>query len=131
VIGPASSLGPYARLSTNDASIHIGGQSHIVSFSIVYGGGGVTIGNRVLVGNHCLISGLDHTYPGRESVALSPMRSEPVVIGDDVWIGAFSLVLAGVTIGDGAIVASHSLVRDDVPSYTVVAGQPARVVRSR
>lgn len=53
----------------------------------------------------------------------------PVVIGNDVWIGEFSAVMKGVTIGDGAIVAAHAVVTKDVPPYTLVAGNPARVVK--
>lgn len=130
-LGNRSSLAADVRLVTYDGGIRIGNDSAIVSYSLVYGGGGVTIGDHVLIGNHCVISGLDHTYPGRASVARSPMRAEPVLIGDDVWVGAYALVLAGVTIGEGAIVAAYSLVRDDVPAFAVVAGHPARVVRLR
>lgn len=54
---------------------------------------------------------------------------KPVVIGDNVWIGEYSAILKGVTIGKGSIVASHSVVTKDVPEYTIVAGNPARVVK--
>ena len=54
---------------------------------------------------------------------------KPVVIGDNVWIGEFSAILKGVTIGKGSIVASHSVVTKDVPPYVIVAGNPARVVK--
>lgn len=54
-----------------------------------------------------------------------------LVVGHDVWIGSSATVLAGVTIGSGAIVAAHSVVTSDVPPYATVAGNPARVVRSR
>jgi acetyltransferase-like isoleucine patch superfamily enzyme len=130
-LGNRSSLAGDVRLITYSGSIRIGNDSVIVSYSLVYGGGGVTIGDHVLIGNHCVISGLDHTYSDRESVARSPMREAPVFIGDDVWIGSYCLVMAGVTIGEGAIVGAHSLVRDDVPPFAVVVGQPARVVRMR
>ncbi len=54
-----------------------------------------------------------------------------VVIGNDVWIGAKSIVLSGVTIGDGAVVAAGSVVTKDVPSYAIVGGNPARVIKYR
>ena len=53
----------------------------------------------------------------------------PIVIGDNVWIGEYSAILKGVTIGEGSIVASHSVVTKDVPPYTIVAGNPARIVK--
>jgi acetyltransferase-like isoleucine patch superfamily enzyme len=129
--GRRSSIRSYVKLMADDRAIRIGEQSQIIDFTIVYGRGGVTIGDRVLVSNHCLIASIDHTFPGRDSVALSPMREAPIVIGDDVWLGAFCVVLAGGTIGEGAIVGAYLLVREDVPPIVVIAGQPARVARLR
>jgi acetyltransferase-like isoleucine patch superfamily enzyme len=54
---------------------------------------------------------------------------EPVIISDHVWIGANSVILKGVTIGEGAIVGAGSVVTKDVPPYTIVAGNPARIIR--
>lgn len=58
-------------------------------------------------------------------------ESQPVSLGSDVWIGARATVLAGVSIGDGAIVAAGSVVTKDVPAFAIVAGTPARVIRLR
>lgn len=55
----------------------------------------------------------------------------PIVVGNDVWIAAHSVVLSGVTIGHGAVVAANSVVNQHVPDYAIVAGSPARVVRYR
>jgi len=55
----------------------------------------------------------------------------PIVIGNDVWIGTQSVVLSGVKIGDGAIIAANSVITTDVPAYSIVAGSPARVIRMR
>ena len=63
-------------------------------------------------------------------VMSAPSRGDTVV-GNDVWLGYSALVLPGVTIGDGAVVAAASVVARDVPPYAMVAGNPARVVRSR
>lgn len=54
-----------------------------------------------------------------------------IIIGHDVWIGFEAIILAGVTIGDGAIIGARSVVTKDVPPYTIVAGVPARIVRKR
>jgi acetyltransferase-like isoleucine patch superfamily enzyme len=84
---------------------------------------------RVEIGSGCAISWdvriLDtdyHSLDGRPA-------TDPVRIGDHVWIGSGATVLKGVTIGDGAVVAAASLVVKDVPAQTLVAGVPARVVR--
>jgi len=61
----------------------------------------------------------------------SPYARGDVVIGNDVWLGTHSLILSGVTIGDGAVVGAGSVVAKDVPPYAIAAGSPARVVRFR
>jgi acetyltransferase-like isoleucine patch superfamily enzyme len=60
-----------------------------------------------------------------------PLTKGDVVIGNDVWIGYGSTILSGVTIGDGAVIAAHSLVTKDVESYAIVGGNPARHIRYR
>jgi virginiamycin A acetyltransferase len=58
-------------------------------------------------------------------------RKGDTVVGNDVWIGYDSMVMPGVTIGDGAIIATRSVVVSDVPPYAIVGGNPAKVVRRR
>lgn len=60
-----------------------------------------------------------------------PRTKGDVIIGHDVWIGAESMILSGVTIGSGAVIAARSVVTKDVPSYAIVAGNPAKIVRFR
>ena len=57
------------------------------------------------------------------------LSESPIVISDDVWIGCLSIVLPGITIGEGAIIGAGSVVTKDVPSWTIVAGNPAKVIR--
>ncbi|MDQ0643810.1 acetyltransferase-like isoleucine patch superfamily enzyme [Microbacterium murale] len=74
-----------------------------------------------------MIATLNHDLaPSRRA----DMHPAPVSIGRNVWIGANATILAGVTIGDDAVVAAASVVTKDVPARTVVVGSPARVVRS-
>jgi acetyltransferase-like isoleucine patch superfamily enzyme len=98
-----------------------------------------SIGRSIRIGKHCLLAGgvsvLDmdgHPVDAAQRRAGEPTPPDaiaPVVIGDDVWIGGGALILKGVTIGERAIVAARSVVTKDVPPDTVVAGNPARVVR--
>jgi acetyltransferase-like isoleucine patch superfamily enzyme len=95
-----------------------------------------TIGKKIVIGRHCRIAGgvaiLDspgHAADPTARMAGSPPTDEevrPVVIEDNVWIGERSIILPGVTIGQGSIVASGAVVMADVPPNTMVAGNPAR-----
>jgi acetyltransferase-like isoleucine patch superfamily enzyme len=94
--------------------------------------GGVSIGNRTLVGYRTQILSTNHiipAVPGR--IFGSGHIKKFVTIGDDVWIGSNCIVLPGVTIGSGAVVGAGSIITKDVPKNTIVAGNPARIIRSR
>lgn len=67
----------------------------------------------------------------RRDVARSWDNKGDIIVGNDVWIGYEAVILAGVTIGDGAIIGTRSLVTKDVPPYTIVGGMPARPIRKR
>jgi acetyltransferase-like isoleucine patch superfamily enzyme len=98
-----------------------------------------SIGRSIQIGNHCLLAGgvrvLDmdgHPLDAVRRRAGEPTPPEaiaPVVIGDDVWIGHGSIILKGVTIGARSVVAARSVVTKDVPPDTIVAGNPARIVK--
>ena len=88
--------------------------------------GGITIGDRVLIGHRVVLATLNHAEPVAERGTLLPA---PISIGDDVWIGAGAVVCPGVSIGTGAIVAAGAVVTRDVPAGVVVGGVPARVLR--
>jgi acetyltransferase-like isoleucine patch superfamily enzyme len=94
--------------------------------------GGVTIGDRVLIGYRTQILSTNHTIPPiGERIPISGDSDGPVFIGDDVWIGANCIILPGVTIGEGAVVAAGSVVVKDVPANSVSAGVPATTKRFR
>ena len=91
----------------------------------------------IRVGQNCMIASgsrfIDHNH-GFElgtPIKLQPEVSDPIVLGSDVWIGVNSVVLKGVTIGDGAIVAAGSIVTKSVEPYTIVGGVPAKLIRMR
>lgn len=113
--------------------------------------GRVSLGNRVYVGRYCYLDGDitigdftmlassvavvggDHAFDRRDVLMIDSGREhwKPTRIGRDCWIGHGAILLNGITIGDGSIVAAGSVVLADVPPLSIVAGNPARVVRSR
>ena len=92
-------------------------------------GAQIRIGNKVSMGHGVLILTRSHEVGTSEQRALT-LVVKPVNIGSGVWLGSRSTILPGVTIGDGAIVAAGSVVHQDVPPNTLVAGVPARVVKN-
>jgi acetyltransferase-like isoleucine patch superfamily enzyme len=89
------------------------------------------IGHDVMIGPHCYFTDADHSYEPDRSVRSQPMRYGTLIIEDEVWIGANSTILPNVRIGRGAIVAAGAVVKHDVPAMTMVAGIPAKIIRSR
>lgn len=119
------------------------GDNCFMNFSSLIGAmDSVTIGDNVIIATNVRIFDNNNhpTSPAmREKMSQGDFYGDlwtwryaehkPVVIGDNVWIGEYSTILKGVTIGKGSIVASHSVVTKDVPEYTIVAGNPAKVVK--
>lgn len=133
----------YGTLHSQDAGrITIGDHTCIYERSVVGSVCSVRIGSCVIISNHVhIFDNNNHpTDPAlRHEMCLGgfegdPWRwrhgaSSPVVIEDDVWIGEYAAIMKGVTVGKGAVVAAHAVVTRDVPPYTIVAGNPARVVK--
>lgn len=93
--------------------------------------GDITIGEGVQVGPQVVIWGRDHRMAAGRPIRSQGHVSSPVVIGDDVWIGAHATVLKGVTIGTGAVIGAGSVVTRDIPAGAIAVGNPARVVKYR
>lgn len=106
--------------------LRLGNEIDIGEFVHIRANGGVTIGDRVLIASHVVITSRAHP------IALprfGVIEDAPVRINDDVWIGAGAIILPGVSVGKGAVVAAGAVVTRDVPPMTVVAGVPARVLK--
>lgn len=107
--------------------LELGDQVDIGEFTHIRANGGLRIGNRVLIAAHVTITTREHPV---ESPRWGITKDAPIVIEDDVWIGAGAVVLPGVTIGRGAVVAAGAVVTVSVEPFTVVAGVPARAIRT-
>lgn len=90
--------------------------------------GGIEIGQDTMIGPNVTL--LTTGHPTRVVERRTGITIAPIRIGADVWIGAGATVLGGVAVGDGAVIAAGAVVSRDVPAATLVAGVPARVVRS-
>lgn len=100
--------------------------------ALMDGRGGIEIGDHVMIGPYAVIVSSNHSF---KQVA-APMSTldhmmAPVVIGNDVWIGAHAVITGGTRIGNGVVVSAGAVVTKDVDDYQIVGGVPARVIGSR
>ena len=122
---------PYSVMSYA-SNISIGERVYINSFSMLVAKEKITIGNNVLIGPHVIINSGMHNYSNADvDINKQGHSAAPIVIENDVWIGANAIILPGVTIGKGAVIGANSLVNKDVASFTVVGGSPAKIIKNR
>ena len=128
-------LDAFPRDGATQACIEFGDDVQLNDYVHIGAVESVRIGNRVLIASKVFIADHNHGGYGRDHhdspqvpPAERPLRHAPVAIEDDVWIGEFAVILPGVRIGRGAVVAAAAVVTRDIPPYTVAAGNPARVI---
>lgn len=140
IVGEGTTLGASIAFERDGAEVIVGRNTEIGASQIVCATR-VEIGNDVLISWGCTIN--DHNshpipwsqrkndvrerYQGRKD--WTHVVSKSIRLGDKCWIGMHSIVLKGVVIGEGAIVGAGSVVTKDVPPWTIVAGNPARIIR--
>lgn len=113
-------------------SIRLASRAFVGPRAVIYGHGGVEIGEWSMVSMGAVILSSNHAIPAMDrAMRWEPDELRPTKIGRDVWIGANAVVLGGVSIGDGAVVGAGSIVTRDVERGAIVAGNPARLVRRR
>lgn len=108
-------------------NIKIGNNVFINSCCQFQDQGGITIGDGTLVGPKTVIATINHALDPKDRASMTPSA---VHIGKNVWIGASAVILPGVTIGDGAVIAAGAVVTKNVPKNAVVAGVPAKVIKT-
>jgi len=131
-VGPGSRLREGVILQARDA-LRVGSRTDLGSYTTIFGN--VSIGCDCMLAPHVMLAGGNHVFEDR-SVPMKYQGSHGgdtrgITIGDDVWIGANAVVVDGVEIGCGAIVAAGAVVTQDVPPYAIVGGNPASVLRYR
>ena len=141
-VGSGSNVECSIVLEQRAAEVRIGSRTHIGGSTLLDAASRIVIGDDVLIAFGVLIMDHDSHSPAfserRDDVRdwmlgtkeWTHVKVSPVEIADKAWIGARSIVLEGVHIGEGAIVGAGSVVTKDVPPWTIVAGNPARVIRA-
>jgi carbonic anhydrase/acetyltransferase-like protein (isoleucine patch superfamily) len=112
--------------------ITVGPQSYIGHRCLFYGHGGIQVGRDVLLANDVQLICGNHTFARRDlPIRAQPTEERPIVVEDDVWLGASAIVLGGVTIGQGSVVAAGAVVTHSLPPYSIARGVPAQIVGVR
>ena len=139
ILGADVSIGPQVMIRPTSyyggpvgVGLTVGDRSSLAARCFIGCSGEISIGNDVMLGPAVSIFSENHNFsdPDRTIKSQGVVRSS-TIIENDVWIGANSTLLSGVTIGQGAVVAANSVVSRDVPAFAVVAGNPARLIKSR
>lgn len=132
-LGNAVEIGDYTALTTwGEGTLHIADGVNIGRMCHITAAREIRIGEGTLLGEMITIS--DNNHGGQSELDIAPIDRSicskgAVIIGKNVWIGDKATILSSVTIGDGAVVGANSVVTHDVLAKTVVAGNPARIIK--
>lgn len=139
IFGDRCTVGRFATIRPTNVllgelgeGLRVGHNSNIGAYSYIGCSGYIEIGDNVMMGPRVNLMAENHNFDRTDM----PMKEQGVTrsfikIEDDVWLGVNSTVLAGVTISKGAIIAAGAVVTKDVPPYSIVAGVPAKVIKTR
>ena len=144
VIGEGTHIRGELLVQKYGGKIKIGDNSYVGTGTKIWSGESITIGNDVLISHNCNIIDtnsheIDHIERAerhRQLIKSGPwenkgsIQTKPIAIGDHAWISFNVTVLKGVTIGEGAIIAAGSVITKDIPPFTLVAGNPARIIKT-
>jgi acetyltransferase-like isoleucine patch superfamily enzyme len=127
-LGAGSTIEDFATINNGVGAVLIGDRTRIGIGCVLIGP--VSIGSDVMLAQNIVCSGLNHGYTDVAlPIADQPVNTAEIVVEDEVWIGANSVITAGVRIGKHSVVGGGSVVTRDVPPYCVVGGNPARILR--
>lgn len=152
-IGESTLVAPGARLDGAEGSIQIGknclihegvlllpyggfirmGDNCSVNpYSVIYGHGGVTLGDYVRIATHVVMVSSNHIFSDPDvPISQQGVTCEGIVVEDDVWIGCNVTILDGARIGRGSVIAAGSVVRGWVEPFSIMGGVPARLIKTR
>jgi acetyltransferase-like isoleucine patch superfamily enzyme len=127
-LGENSTIEDFATVNNGVGDVIIGDRTRIGIGNVVIGP--VKIGNDVMFAQNIVLSGLNHGYEDINTPpSIQPVSTKQITIADDVWIGANAVITAGVTVGKHSVVAAGSVVTKDVPPFSIVGGNPAKLIK--
>lgn len=126
-------VGRGVSIHAQSSEISIGARTFVGAWTTIVACESIMIGSDCLIAERVTLRDQDHRIHGDPSLPIhgAAMDVAPIRIGNDVWVAAGAVVLKGVSLGDGAVVAANAVVRADVPARAIVAGVPARIVGYR
>lgn len=136
-LGDHVRIDDFCILSAGDGGISIGRNVHVACYTSLIGRGAITLGDFANLSSRVAIYSSSDDYSGATMTnptvpeEFTGVQHAPVTVGRHVIIGSGSIVLPGVTLGEGAAVGALSLVTKDVPAWTIVAGNPLRTLKPR
>tara|TARA_Y100000389_G_C17330128_1_gene447626 strand:+ start:182 stop:625 length:444 start_codon:yes stop_codon:yes gene_type:complete len=112
--------------------LRIGNDNFFGQNTYLIANGGIEIGNKCAIAADCKLVTRNHTYKDKNIPIIDqPHTYKSITIEDDCWLGYNVIILSGVTLGKGCIVAAGSIVTKSFPSYSIIAGVPANIIRKR
>lgn len=127
-IGDLTTIESFCTINNGSGDVILGNRVRVGIGSVIIGP--VTMGNGSGLGQHVFVAGFNHGYEdASKNSSVQPLTIRPVIIEEEAHIGANSVVVAGVTIGKRSQIGAGSVVTKDVPPYSVVAGNPARLLK--
>lgn len=128
-LGANSTIEDFSTINNGVGAVRVGSRTRIGLGNTIIGP--VTIGDDVRLAQNVVLSGLNHNYEDvSQPIHAQGVSTAKIIIEKETWIGANSVVVAGVIIGKHCIIAGGSVVTKDVPAYSVAVGNPARVVKT-
>ena len=127
-LGEGSVIEDFTTINNGVGAVIVGDQTLIGMSNVIIGP--VTIGNNVITAQHVVMSGLNHGYTDINlPISKQKVKTFEIVIEDECWIAANVVITAGVRIGKHSVIGAGTVVTKDVPSYSVVAGNPGKIIK--
>ncbi len=118
-------------LAANSAKLELGEGVRVGLYSVFNGGDSISIGKKSLISGFVYLQTSMHNYKGTETIQSQGYDHKPIVLEQDVWIGTHSVIFPGVSLEEGCVVGSISVVNKSFGKNSVIAGSPAKVLKNR